>query len=88
MLSLCHVPAISFGLLCLGETRCHVMQTLKQPNEDVHVVESMRPPANNYVSELLWMSGGWLEFNPVKPSDDCSPCQHLDYNLMRGPELK
>lgn len=75
-------------IICSREVSSHVVRTLKQPYEEVHIRKSwdLLPTANTNVPT---MRVGQLEVTPpvpVKSSDDYSPGWHLDCNLMRNPK--
>ena len=69
-----YVPAFSLNLFSVGGAGCHVVKTLKQPNEDMHV-ENLRPSANSCVSEPSWK---WI-FQPHEDfRQDWKPYRHPD----------
>lgn len=68
---------LSLGLFPLAETNGHFMSSpLRGPGGE-------EQPARNRGPRSKLGNGSSC---PVEPSDNCSPGQHLDYNLIRDPE--
>lgn len=68
--------------LALEEDRYQAVRSLKQPYGEIYVVRNW---------ELLPTACEWIileadPLGPVKPSDDHSPSQQLDFSLMSDPE--
>ena len=65
------VVSLSLGPLTLGEANCHLRRPLKQHYRETHVVRNR----GLQLTAILSITSQALS--------DCSPDQHLGYNVMR-----